>query len=169
MATVRPMALLKRLRQATAAPEPPREGGLARQARAMRSALQALNAEREQLDPGRAEIDLRGLASDLLRGEVAPPTADLARLVEEGVDPDVFYDKELARSWEGLSETQRVARVEQFAGLAVMLENAGPEAQVPNHEQMLASVRTKTLLLAFAIDETYGLMRQIERDPESLT
>jgi hypothetical protein len=30
-------------------------------------------------------------------------------------------------------------------------------------------VRTKTLLLAFAIDETYGLMRQIERDPESLT
>jgi hypothetical protein len=100
---------------------------------------------------------------------VSPPTADVARLIRGGVDADVFYDKELARSWEGLSENQRAARVEQFAGLALMLENAGPDAQVPNHDQMLAGVRTKTLLLAFAIDETYGLMGQIARDPESLT
>ena len=135
----------------------------------MRAALTALNAEREQIDPGRAEVDLRGLASDLLQAEVTPPTADVARLVREGVEADVFYDKELARSWEGLNENQRVARVEQFAGLALMLEDASKDAQVPNHESMLASVRTKTLLLAFAIDETYGLMRQIERDPESLT
>lgn len=135
----------------------------------MRVALTALNAEREQIDPGRAEVDLRGLASDLLQAEVTPPTADVARLVREGVEADVFYDKELARSWEGLNENQRVARVEQFAGLALMLEDASKDAQVPNHESMLASVRTKTLLLAFAIDETYGLMRQIERDPESLT
>jgi hypothetical protein len=135
----------------------------------MRSALTALNAEREQIDPGRAEIDLRGLASDLLQAEVSPPTADVARLVRAGIDADVFYDQELARSWEGLNENQRVARVEQFAGLALMLEGAGDDAQVPNHEQMLASVRTKTLLLAFAIDETYGLMGQIARDPESLT
>jgi hypothetical protein len=163
------MGFLKRLRQPDPAPDAPREGGLARDARAMRAALTALNAEREQLDPGRAEIDLRGLASDLLQSEVSPPTADVARLVREGVDADHFYDKELARSWEGLNENQRAARVEQFAGLALMLEGAGPDAQVPGHEQMLASVRTKTLLLAFAIDETYGLMRQIERDPESLT
>ena len=151
------------------APEAPREGGLAHDARAMRSALTALNAEREQLDPGRAEIDLRGLASDLLQGEVSPPTADVARLIKAGTDANVFYDKELARSWEGLSENQRAARVEQFAGLALMLENAGEGGQVPDHDQMLASVRTKTLLLAFAIDETYGLMGQIARDPESLT
>lgn len=162
------MGLLKRLRQPDRPPAGPSDGGLARDARAMRNALQALNAEREQLDPGRPEIDLRGLVSDLLDGEVAPPTADVARLVEDGVDARTFYDKELARSWEGLTENQRVARVEQFAGLAAMLESAGPEAQVPNQEQMLASVRTKTLLLAFAVDETYGLMRQIERDPESL-
>lgn len=163
------MGLLKRLRQPEPASQAPREGSLARDAQPMRSALTALNAEREQIDPGRAEIDLRGLVADLLQSEVAPPTADVARLVKDGVDADSFYDKELARSWEGLSENQRAARVQQFAGLALMLEEAGPGAQVPDHAAMLASVRTKTLLLAFAIDETYGLMRQIERDPESLT
>ena len=146
------MGLLKRLRQPDRAPAAPSDGGLASDARAMRNTLQALNAEREQLDPGRPEIDLRGLVSDLLDGEVAPPTADVARLVRDGIDAGTFYDKELARAWEGLSENQRVARVEQFANLASMLEDAGPDAQVPNHEQMLASVRTKTLLLAFAVD-----------------
>ena len=163
------MGLLKRLKPpARPGASEPSDGGLARDARAMRNTLNALNAEREQLDPGRPEVDLRGLVSDLLDGEVSPPTADVARLVRDGVDASTFYDKELARAWEGLTENQRVARVTQFAGLAAMLETAGPEAQVPNHDQMLASVRTKTLLLAFAVDETYGLMSQIERDPESL-
>jgi len=162
------MGFLKRLKQPERAAEAPKEGNLARDARAMRTALIALNAEREQLDPGRPEIDLRGLVSDLLDGEVSAPTGDVARLIRDGVDASTFYDQELARAWEGLNENQRVARVEQFAGLASMLENAGPDAQVPNHDQMLASVRTKTLLLAFAVDETYGLLKQIERDPENL-
>jgi hypothetical protein len=163
------MGFLKRLRQQSTATEAPsRRGGLAQEARQMRNTLQALNAEREQLDPGRPEIDLRGIVSDLLRGEVAPPTADLARLTRQGIDPDVFYEKELSRSWEGLSENQRASRVEQFVGLALMLENADEDAQVPNHDQMLATVRTKTLLLAFAVDETYGYLRRIERDPEDL-
>jgi hypothetical protein len=163
------MGFLDRLRQADTAKSPERSGSLASDARPMRSALTALNAEREQLDPGRAEIDLRGLAGDLLQGEVAPPTGDVARLIRDGISADEFYDKELARSWEGLDENKRAARVEQFVSLAVMLENADEDARSPNHDQMLASVRTKTLLLAFAVDETYGLMRQIERDPESLT
>jgi hypothetical protein len=163
------MGFLDRLRQPERTATAPTGGGsLARDARAMRSALTALTAEREQLDPGRAEVDLRGLVSDLLEGEVAPPTADVALLVSQGVDPDSFYDKELARSWEGLDENHRAARVEQFVGLALMLENADDDAKVPDHDRMLAGVRTKTLLLAFAVDETYGLMRQIERDPESL-
>ena len=114
-------------------------------------------------------MDLRGLTSDLLQGEVAPPTADVARLARSGVSADEFYDKELARSWDGLDENHRAARVEQFVGLALMLEDADEDARPPNHEQMLASVRTKALLLAFAVDETYGLMRQIEHDPDSLT
>jgi hypothetical protein len=164
------MGFLDRLRQpATAMASPPATGSLARDVRPMRMALTALNAEREQLDPGRAEIDLRGLVADLLQGEVAPPTADVAQLVREGVEPDAFYDKELARSWEGLDENHRASRVEQFVGLALMLEDADEDMRVPGHEQMLASVRTKTLLLAFAVDETYGLMRQIERDPASFS
>jgi hypothetical protein len=162
------MGFLDRLRPPATVSAPTSGGSLASDARPMRSALTALNAEREQLDPGRPEIDLRGLAGDLLQGEVAPPTGDVALLIRAGVSADEFYDKELARSWEGLDENRRAARVEQFVGLALMLENADEGARVPNHDQMLASVRTKALLLAFAVDETYGLMRQIERDPESL-
>jgi hypothetical protein len=105
---------------------------------------------------------------DLLSGEVQAPTADVAQIVRSGVDPGTFYEKELARAWEGLSENQRVSRVEQFAGLAAMLEDADEGARPPNYAQMLASVRTKTLLLAFAVDETYGLLRRIERDPTDL-
>ena len=163
------MGFLDRLRQPESRPAPaPGGGSLAADARPMRSALTALNAEREQLDPGRPAIDLRGLATDLLEGEVAAPTGDVALLIREGTSASEFYDKELARSWEGLDENKRAARVEQFVSLALMLEDADEEVRAPNHEVMLASVRTKALLLAFAVDETYGLMRQIERDPESL-
>src|SRR4051812_48071830 len=163
------MGFLKRLKQADAPSEAtPGGGSLAGDARSMRSALQALNAQREEIDPGRAEIDLRGIVGDLLRGEVAAPTADVARMVRAGVDPDIFYDKELARAWDGLNENQRASRVEQFASLALMLENSGADSRPPDYEQMLATVRTKTLLLAFAFDETYGLMRRIERDPSDL-
>jgi hypothetical protein len=164
------MGLLKRLRHADPSPAatPSGPGGLARDARAMRGALQALNARREELDPGRPEIDLRGVVADLLRGEVQAPTTDVARMIRTGIDPEVFYDKELSRSWEGLDENHRAARVEQFAGLALMLEDATEDARPPNYEGMLAAVRTKTLLLAFAVDETYGLLRRLERDPTDL-
>jgi hypothetical protein len=163
------MGLLKRLRRPEAAPERTAGGGsLARDARSMHAALQALNAQREEVDPGRAEIDLRGVVGDLLRGEVAAPTADVARMVRAGVGPDIFYDKELARAWDGLGENERASRIEQFAGLALMLENSGEDSRPPDYDQMLATVRTKTLLLAFAFDETYGLMRRIERDPSDL-
>jgi hypothetical protein len=163
------MGFLDRLRQPERTTEAPRGGGsLASDARAMRGTLQALTARREEVDPGRAEIDLRGLVEDLLGGDTKPPTADVAQLTRSGVDAGAFYDKELARAWEGLSENQRVSRVEQFAGLAVMLEEAGEDSRPPNYEQMLATVRTKTLLLAFAVDETHGLLRRIERDPTDL-
>ena len=164
------MGFLDRLRapERASSSAPSGGGSLARDARAMRTALIALNAEREQLDPGRAEVDLRGLTADLLEGEVAPPTADVALLVRHGVDAATFYDKELARSWEGLDENHRAGRVEQFVGLALMLEDADQDMQVPDQERMLAGARTKALLLAFAVDETYGLMRQIENDPASL-
>ena len=163
------MGFLDRLRQSDRTPDAAaRAGNLALDARAMRMALQALNARREEIDPGRAEIDLRALVADLLGGDVQPPTADVQRLIHDDIDPAEFYDKELARAWEGLNENQRVNRVEQFAQLAAMLEDASEDARPPNYEQMLATVRTKTLLLAFAVDETYGLLRRIERDPTDL-
>jgi hypothetical protein len=163
------MGFLKRFTQPEATRERPAGGGsLARDARSMRSALQALNSQREEIDPGRPEVDLRGIVGDLLRGEVAAPTADVARMVRAGVDPDIFYDKELAHAWDGLGENARASRVEQFAGLALELEDSDEESRPPNYDQMLATVRTKTLLLAFAVDETYGLMRRIELDPSDL-
>ena len=163
------MGFLDRLRQPERTPQGPAGGGsLSRDARAMRGALQALNARREEIDPGRAEIDLRGLVGDLLDEDIQPPTADVAYIVRSGLDPGAFYDSELARAWEGLNENQRVNRVEQFAQLAAMLEDAGEDARPPNYEQMIATVRTKTLLLAFAVDETYGLLRRIELDPTDL-
>src|SRR3954464_4667536 len=113
------MGFLDRLRQPATISAPASGGTLASDARPMRSALTALNAEREQLHPGRAEIDLRGLAGDLLQGEVAPPPGAVALLLRGGSSADEFYDKELARSWDGLSENQRAARVEQFVGLAL--------------------------------------------------
>ncbi|MEA2482038.1 MAG: hypothetical protein QOJ07_3960 [Thermoleophilaceae bacterium] len=162
------MGFLKRLINPTESAAAPTERTttLAASARPMRSALLALNAEREELDPGRAEMDLRALVIDLLRGEVAAPTSDVTRLVRSGIDADAFYDKEIARSWEGLGENQRAARVEQFAGLAAMLEDAGEDERPPNYDQMLATVRTKTLVLSFAFDETYGYIRRIERDEQ---
>ncbi len=161
------MGFLRRIIGPEAGADPADETStLAGEARAIRQALLTLAARREELDPGRPEIELRSLAIDLLRGEVAAPTSDVARLIRSGVDPDVWYSKELSKSWEGLNENQRAARVEQFAGLATMLENAEEDARPPNYDQMLSSVRTKTLLLAFAFDETYGYLRRIERAEE---
>jgi hypothetical protein len=162
------MGLLKRLMNAEPSADAPGERAttLAASARPMRVALLGLSAEQEQRDPGRPEVDLRAIATALLGGDVAPPTADVARLVSTGVDPSVFYEKELARSWELLNEAQRAARVEQFAALAQMLEDADGDSRPPNYEQMLASVRTKMLLLAFAFDETYGYVARIGRDEQ---
>ena len=49
---------------------------------------------------------------------------------------------------------------------ATILEDADEDSRPPNYDQMLASVRTKTLLLAFAFDETYGYVRRIGRDEQ---
>jgi hypothetical protein len=161
------MGLLKRLMNADsdAAADWP-AATLAASARPMRVALLGLLADLEQRDPGRPEVDLRALALALMSGDVAAPTADVERLIKTGVDPTTFYEKELSKSWELLGEAQRAARVEQFADLAQMLEDADVDSRPPNYDQMLATVRTKTLLLAFAFDETYGYVRRIGRDEQ---
>ena len=160
------MGLLKRLISSDSEGDGGRAATLAASALPMRIALLGLLADYEQRDPGRPEIDLRALTNGLLGGDVAAPTSDVERLVTTGVDASSFYEKELSKSWDLLSETQRAARVEQFAGLAQMLEDADEDSRPPNYDQMLASVRTKTLLLAFAFDETYGFVRRIGRDEQ---
>jgi hypothetical protein len=142
--------------------EPKRpSGGLAADARSMRAVLDAIHAELARVDGPRAEVDLRALAGDLLEGEVAAPTADVAELMRIGVTPDDFYEKELKGSWEGLGEAQRAARVEGFIELSTMMDDPAAAAGLP--PDMIPRVHTKTLILAWAFDETYGYLRELAR------
>ena len=57
----------------------------------MRGALAAMLEERRRLgDAG--GVDLRTIVDDLLSGEVAAPTADVAFLVKHHTDPGSFYE-----------------------------------------------------------------------------
>ena len=124
----------------------------------MRDALAALHSEIHVMRGSRAEVDLRQIVSDLLDGEVEAPTADVRELIHRDTDPNDFYERELAPAWDGLGEAQRAARVEGFADLALMLEEAGG---VPGLEPEV--IRTKTLILAWAFDETYGYLSRLAR------
>jgi hypothetical protein len=153
------MGLLTRLRGRE---EPEREaGGLAADARAMRAALDAIHADLARVNGALAPVDLRALVADLLEGEVAAPTADVAELMRIGVTADDFYEKELKPSWEGLGEAQRAARVEGFIELSTMMDAPGAAEGLP--ADMIPRVHTKTLMLAWAFDETYGYLNELAR------
>ena len=153
------MGLLTRLRGREEVERP--TGGLATDARAMRAALDAIHAELVRVHGLSAEPDLRAMIGDLLEGEVAPPTADIAELMRIGVTPGDFYEKELRGSWEGLGEAQRAARVEGFIELSTMMDAPGAAAGLPS--DMIPRVHTKTLILAWGFDETYGYLRELSR------
>jgi hypothetical protein len=153
------MGLLSRLR-GNDEPER-RERSLAGDARAMRAALGALHAEQSRVNGTTADVNLRGIVRDLLEGEVEAPTADVAALVRADLDPDEFYEKELQGSWEGLGESQRAARVEGFVELSQMMDAPGAATGLP--ADMIPRVHTKTLLLAWAFDETYGYLSALGR------
>jgi hypothetical protein len=153
------MGLLSRLRSSD---EPERrERSLADDARAMRAALGALHAEHARVDGAKAGVNLRAIVRDLLEGEVDAPTADVATLVRADLDPDEFYEKELQGSWEGLGESQRAARVEGFIELSQMMDAPGAATGLP--ADMIPRVHTKTLVLAWAFDETYGYLNALGR------
>ena len=153
------MRLLSRLR----GDEEPqrRERSLADDARSMRAALGAIHAELVRVDGSSASVDLRAIVRELLEGEVEAPTADVAELVRADLDPDEFYEKELQPSWEGLGESQRAARVEGFIELSQMMD--APDAAAGLPADMIPRVHTKTLLLAWAFDETYGYLNALAR------
>ena len=154
------MGLLSRLRGEETEPAG-EERDLAADARAIRAALGSLQAERVRVAGPSAGVDLRAIVRELLEGEVAAPTADVAALVRAGVDPEEFYEKELGPSWEGLGESQRAARVEGFIELSQMVDAPGADAGLP--PDMIPRVHTKTLLLAWAFDETYGYLSAMAR------
>jgi hypothetical protein len=152
------MGLLDRLRGEPRPPDPTAQAqaGLAGDARSMRATLDAMHAE------GRGELDLRRNVRDLLGREVAAPTRDVASMRRQGVDADDFYANEIRPNWDGLGEAQRAARLEGFLDLLSMVDEAGDAAGLP--EDMAARVRTKTLVLAWAFDETYGYLSRLTRD-----
>ena len=142
-------------------PEPRRTHGFAADARAMRAALDGLHAEIERVNGRGAPVDLRAMVREMLEGEVEAPTADVAELVRLDEDPDEFYDREVKPSWEGLGEAQRAARVEGFIELSTMIDAPGAAVGLPS--DIIPRVHTKTLLLAWASDETYGYLNELAR------
>jgi hypothetical protein len=150
------MGLLDRLSRGSAPRSTKDRPSLATDAAAMRETLDGLRREN-----GGGGLDLRAVLRDLLEGEVEAPTADVADLRERDVDPDDFFAREVAPSWEGLNEAQRAARLDGFMEMCSMLEGAGDMAGVP--AEMGARVRTKTLLLAWSFDEEYGYLSRLAR------
>jgi hypothetical protein len=126
----------------------------------MRVTLDALDAELRAARRGREGIDLRAMVVDLLEGEVAAPTADVADLVRRGVDPAGFYEREVAPSWEGLDEGERETRLGGFIEMCSLMA-ADSEDGLPG--ETAAVVRTKTLILAWAFDRTYGYLSRLEQ------
>jgi hypothetical protein len=153
------MGLLTRLRGKQPEERPPRS--LAGDALAMRTALDGIHTELVRVHGPSAPVDLRAIVRDLLEGEVEAPTADVAELVRAGEDPGEFYEREVAPGWEGLNEAQRAARVEGNIELSTMMDAPGAAAGLP--AEMLPRVHTKTLLLAWAFDETYGYLSALAR------
>jgi hypothetical protein len=150
------MGLLDRLSRRQARP-PEANASLAADARSMRDALDALRHE-----VGATHVTLRGAVGDMLEGEIEAPTADVAALRDRGTDAQDFYTREIAPSWDDLNEAQRAARLDGFLEMCALLEDAGDLAGLP--EDMAAAVRTKTLVLAWAFDETYGYLSRLARD-----
>jgi hypothetical protein len=153
------MGLLARLKGDPPAVRP--GGDLAADARSMRRTLAAIQVELDRVNGGAAPLDLRAVVRDLLEGEVEAPTADVASLVRAGVTPESFYESEIGPSWDGLGEPQRAARVEGFIDLARMMDEPGAAAGLPG--DMAARVHTKTLVLAWAFDETHGYLASLAR------
>ena len=147
------MGLLDRLKGTTEAARP---SSLAADAAAMRETLEGMRREGSG-----TPLTLKGVLRDLLEGEVEAPTADVATLRDRGTDPDDFYEREIAPSWEGLGEAQRASRLEGFLEMCQLLEGGGDLAGVP--PEMAVSIRTRSLMSAWMFDEEYGYLNRLAR------
>jgi hypothetical protein len=109
------------------------------------------------------EFQLRGLCLDVF---ASAPTTDLRHLKERGADAEDFYKRELAPSWEGLSQVERAAKIDQFIELSHMLGQADDGGDPPEaFLDIVATVHTRVLLLAWAYDRTYSYMDRLFNGP----
>jgi hypothetical protein len=109
------------------------------------------------------EFQLRGLCLDVF---ASAPTTDLRWLKANGADAEDFYRHELAPNWEGLSQHQRAAKIDQFIELSHMLGEAEAGGHPPEaFLQIVATVHVKVLLLAWAYDRTYSYMDKLFNGP----
>jgi hypothetical protein len=109
------------------------------------------------------EFQLRGLCIDVF---ASAPTTDLRWLKAGGTDPEAFYRRELAPNWEGLSQTERAAKIDRFIELSHMLGDADSGAHPPDpFLDIVATVHVKVLLLAWAYDRTYSYMDRLFNGP----
>lgn len=152
------MGFIERLMGGTPANPTAGRSTLAEDAVTMRESLDGLRRE------AGSQLDLRGVVADLLEGELPAPTADVRALRDGGTDPREFYAREVAPSWDGRNEAQRAARLDGFLEMCAMLDEAGDLGSVP--PEMAATVRTKTLLIAWAFDEEYSYLPRLARGEE---
>lgn len=109
------------------------------------------------------EFQLRGLCIDVFG---SAPTTDLRWLKERGTDPEDFYRRELAPSWEGLDRATRAHKIDQFIELSNMLGQAEAGNDPPEpFLDIVATVHVKVLLLAWAYDRTYSYMDRLFNGP----
>jgi hypothetical protein len=109
------------------------------------------------------EFQLRGLCIDVF---ASAPTTDLRWLKAQGVDADEFYRRELAPNWDGLTQDERARKIDQFIELSHMLGQAEQGAHPPAaFLEIVATVHTKVLLLAWAHDRTYSYMDRLFNGP----
>jgi hypothetical protein len=109
------------------------------------------------------EFQLRGLCLDVFGGG---HTTDLRWLKQKGTDPEDFYRRELAPSWEGLSQIERAAKIDRFIELSNMLGEAADEGQESEaYLDVVATVHVKVLLLAWAYDRSYSYMDRLFNGP----
>ena len=109
------------------------------------------------------EFQLRGLCLDVF---ASAPTTDIRYLKSVGVEAEDFYRRELAPSWERLSQAERAHKIDQFIELSHMLGQADDGGDPPApFLDIVATVHVKVLLLAWAYDRTYSYMDRIFNGP----
>ena len=84
-------------------------------------------------------------------------SCDVRWLISQKVNALDFYRGEIGPNWDGLDELQRADKLDGFVELAQMVDSS-PDA-LPR--QMAATVRTKTLILAWAFDESHGFVGRL--------